>query len=66
MYSYNAIVLRNKREPTNDTYNKMGKFQKYAETKNLTKEILLPGSIYWYMKFRTGRIIYNDGSLKRN
>lgn len=59
VYPYNGILYRNKREPTSDTYNNMGKFQIYcADTKKPdTKENLLYDSIY--IKFRTNKILYD-------
>lgn len=65
VYSYNGILHRNKTVPTNDTYNNIGKFQNhYVETKKIdTKGNLLYDSIY--MKFSTGKIIYDDRSQNR-
>lgn len=66
VFLYNGILLRNKREATNETWNNMNTFQNhYVETKKLdTKENLL---LYDSnnMKFRTGKIISDDRSQNR-
>lgn len=66
VFLYNGILLRNKREPTNETWKNMNIFQNhYVETKKLdTKENLLLYDSH-NMKFRTGKIIFDDRSQNR-